>query len=421
MTSERPAEAYVWVWLPGRTDPVVVGRLEQRGDVMTFNYGRSYLDRDDAVPLYAPELPLRPGRIEPLGHMEIAGCMRDAAPDAWGQRVIRHRLADAAADPSILGLLLLSDSDRFGALDFQRSPDRYESRTGGGTLEQLLTVSELVNAGKPIPDGLAHAALRGTSLGGARPKAPIVDDGRHLVAKFSLSTDVRNVVGGEAVAMELARRAGVDVCPTTMVTSGDHDVLLVERFDRDRNGGRRRAVSALTVLGLSAYPEGRYATYTALADKIRQMFVEPAATLRELFSRIAFNMCVTNTDDHARNHAALVEDTPTGMQLRLSPAYDIEPRPRTGDTAEQAMAYGPAGERETRFAPLVQSATSYHLDVDEAREIVDEMVETITDHYEDAADQVGLPPADRDALWRRQILHPSLVYGYDGRAARLVQ
>lgn len=421
MTSDTGDEAYVWIWLPGHTDPVVAGRLERRGALLAFNYGRSYLARDDAVAVYAPELPLRRGRIEPQGQLLTAGCISDAGPDAWGQRVIRHRLGDSAQDPDLLTLLLLSGSDRFGALDFQTSPSDYRARSGGGTLEQLLHVAERVDAGEPIPDDLADAALRGTSLGGERPKAVVHDGDRQLIAKFSLSTDVRNVVGAEALAMELGRRVGLDVVATEVVSMDGRNVLLVERFDRDVLGGRRRVVSALTILGLRAETEGRYATYTDAADHIRRHFTDPGATLTELFSRIVLNMCVSNIDDHARNHAAFVAEGTGGMQLTLTPAYDICPQPRTRDTASQAMAYGPDGARTTRFEPLVEAAAHYQLSADQARGIIDQQVQTIVEQCEDAAKKVGLSPADRDGLWGRQILHPSLVHGYHGRAAEVVR
>lgn len=421
MTSdEAPDQAYVWVWLPGQTHPVVAGRLQRRDDWLEFTYGRSYLDRHDAVPLYAPELPLRPGRIAPHGQLLAPGCITDAGPDAWGQRVIRHRLGGVSTDPDLLTLLLMSGSGRFGALDFQQSPADHVPRQGPATLDQLLAVADLVNAGEPLPDDLADAALRGTSLGGARPKAVIADGNRRMIAKFSMTTDTSNMVGAEALAMDLARRVGLHVAPTDVVQVEDRDVLLVERFDRDGSGGRHRAVSALTILGLRADTEGRYATYTALADEIRLQFTDPAATLTELFGRIAFNMCVTNTDDHARNHAAFVDEGPGGMQLTLTPAYDICPQARAGDTATQAMAYGSDGQRDTRLEQLVAAAHVYQLDEEEARDIVDRQVHTIVEQYDDAADSVGLPPADRDAMRGRQVLHPSVAYGYRGRAAGLV-
>lgn len=126
MTSD-PTEAFVWAWLPGASEPVAAGRLETSGEIVYFTYGRSYLDRLDAIPLYLPELPLRQGRIRPLDGLTVAGCICDAGPDAWGQRVILQRhsgylTADSdTGDLSLLTYLLESGSDRIGALDFQTS------------------------------------------------------------------------------------------------------------------------------------------------------------------------------------------------------------------------------------------------------------------------------------------------------------
>lgn len=119
--------AFVWVWLPGAAEPVVAGRLDDRGPVVTFTYGRSYLERAGAIPLYVPELPLRPGEISPVSGL-IAGCIADAGPDAWGRRVIEHSRAEATTDLGTLDYLLESGSDRVGGLDFQTSPERYVAR-----------------------------------------------------------------------------------------------------------------------------------------------------------------------------------------------------------------------------------------------------------------------------------------------------
>lgn len=154
MTSEsRPEEAYVWTWLSDATEPVVAGRLAREGDRLVFNYGRSYLARETAVPLYEPELPLRPGAIPPPPGLALAGCLRDAAPDAWGRRVILNRLAGRSgreADVAALDeltYLLESGSDRIGALDFQRSARAYAPRLArAAPLDELLTAAERVGA-----------------------------------------------------------------------------------------------------------------------------------------------------------------------------------------------------------------------------------------------------------------------------------
>jgi serine/threonine-protein kinase HipA len=251
------ASAFVWMWLPGAAEPVVAGRLDVSGEVVLFTYGRSYLERADAIPVYLPELPLRQGQIRPEAGLTVAGCIRDAGPDAWGQRVIlaRHtgRL-DRDNDTAELGLLtylLESGSDRIGGLDFQTSATSYVPRTGSASLAELQTAADKLQAGEELSSDLGMALLRGTSIGGARPKVLIEDDGRHLIAKLSSTTDPYPVVKAEGVALELARRTGLEVPHTEVTSCLGRDVLLVERFDRTAVPGQRRLlVSALTMLGL---------------------------------------------------------------------------------------------------------------------------------------------------------------------------
>lgn len=403
--SLNPSEAYVWVWLPGSPDPVVAGRLDQhdRSETVAFAYGRSYLDHPAALALFLPDLPLRRGAQSPLsGH--IAGCIADASPDAWGRRVIEQRHRTGGSDLSDLAYLLLSGSDRTGALDFQTSPSTYVPRAGGSaTLGDLAEATGRIDEGVPLPADLDAALLHGTSVGGARPKAVLRDGDRHLIAKFSSSTDSFPVTKGEFVAMELAHRAGLDVASVEMASAAGHDALIVERFDRKPGGRREMMVSALTILNLhDAWGiAGRYATYTALADQIRQRFVAPDATLRELFARITFNVLVGNTDDHAKNHAAFWD----GEWLRLTPAYDICPQLRSGNEARQAMAYGTDGERASQVTRCIERAATYHLDRREAASIVDHQVSAIRDNWHDVCDLARLSQPDRERFWGRQFLN----------------
>ena len=410
MTSE---EVFVWVWLPGATEPVVAGRLEAVGEIVMFNYGQSYLRRKDAIPLYLPELPLRDDRIRPRGGLKIAGCIKDAGPDAWGQRVIMHkRLGDAGrdADPDLLSTLtylLESGSDRIGGLDFQANPEHYVARSGTATLEEMVRAADLLEAGEPLSPELDAALLHGSSIGGARPKVLLDDKGRKLIAKLSSRTDAYPVVKAEAVAMGLAKRVGLDVAGTQASECLGHDVLLVERFDRTAKTGERRImVSALTVFELDEMI-ARYATYHELAQTMRERFVAPDRTLRELFSRIVFNICVGNTDDHARNHAAFWN----GSTLTLTPAFDICPQPRSGGEAVQAMEIAP-GFRFSQLQWCVEAAEIYHLSREEAAAIVDNQLDVINTQWSDAADAARLTKAQRQQLWRRQILNPYALEGY---------
>ena len=221
MTSEASVThscAYVWVWLPNASEPVVAGILQKDGQQLVFNYGRSYLARTDAISLYAPELPLQTAKITLISGLSMPSSLRDASPDAWGRRVIANRKLgkkvthSANVELDELTYLLKSGSDRIGALDFQLSPSIYLSRQAQQpALEELLTAAEMVDRGIPLTAELDQALLHGTSLGGARPKVLINDQGRKFIAKFSSSTDLYSVVKAEYIAMRLAHKLGLNV------------------------------------------------------------------------------------------------------------------------------------------------------------------------------------------------------------------
>jgi serine/threonine-protein kinase HipA len=411
MTTSK--SAFVWVWLPGATEPVVAGALRQNAQSHEFVYGTSYLNRTDSIPLYLPELPLVRGAQRPDPTWEAHGCLLDSGPDYWGRRVIlakhfgRLGATSDTDDLSLLTYLLESGSDRIGALDFQASPTDYVPRTfeHQATLADLLSAADRIEAGEALTPALTEAMLRGTSIGGARPKALIDDGERKLIAKFSSTTDPYPVVKAEAIAMRLAVAAGLNVAHTDLVRTGDRDVLLVERFDREANGGRRMMVSALTMLQLTPM-NGRYATYPNLADEIRARFVEPDQTLRELFRRIVFNVVVGNTDDHARNHAAFWD----GRDLTLTPAYDLCPQPRAGGEVNQAMAINREGDKRSRVEVCLKAAGVYHLTHSEAAEIIDHTVSAVKDGWADAADQAELSTIDRERLHGGAFLNQSIFY-----------
>lgn len=424
MTSEAaPDVAYVWIWLPGTTTPIVAGRLFRANGHIAFNYGRSYLGRRDAIPIYKPELPLEPGGLPPLEGLSIASCIRDAAPDAWGRRVIVNKVfgqKGAAVETDQideLTYLLWSGSDRIGALDFQRSATHYEPReSSDATLEALLEAADLVQAGTPLPAGLDQALLHGSSIGGARPKAMITDGRAKYIAKFSASNDVINVVKAEFVAMRLARRVGLHVADVRLHRSLGRDVILVERFDRRPAPGgwlKTPMVSGLTIFGLDEML-ARYASYEELCEKIRHRFAEPGKALRELFGRLVLNILVGNSDDHARNHAAFWD----GDRLTLTPAYDICPQARAGNVSSQAMRIvGP--DSRSRLEVCRKAAPNFLLSSEAADRIIVAQVETIRSDWNVVCDEAALSEVDRRAMWRRQILNPYAFEDLPPHLARL--
>jgi serine/threonine-protein kinase HipA len=415
MTSKpQNKEAFVWIWLPGETQPVVAGKLEADNGTIHFNYGKSYLDRTDdknpAIPIYAPELPLRAGVLPLLNDLEIPNCIRDAAPDAWGRRVIINRqfgLKGRDADTGSLDeltYLLESGSDRIGALDFQRSPTEFVPRTANNaSLEELLDSAERVEQGVPLTAELDQALFHGSSIGGARPKALLEDRGTKYIAKFSSSSDLYSVVKAEYVAMRLASIAGLEAAAVKLVKAAGKDVLLIERFDRiafDSGWARKSMVSALTMLGLSEMT-ARYASYEDLAEIIRHRFTQPGETLKELYGRLVFNILCGNTDDHARNHAAFWN----GKELTLTPAYDICPQGRTGNEATQAMLI----TGENRFSQLKTCLAAAHhflLSRQAAVDAIDRIETAIRDNWERVCEEAVLSQVDKNYLWGRQFLNP---------------
>ncbi len=402
---EQPSTGFVWIWLPDAADPVVAGRVDQQGDTLVFRYGRSYLENERSISIYEPELPL-----DDLEHVPrngtVHGCLADAGPDSWGQRAILHsRFGDSTHDTSDLReltYLMSAGSDRIGALDFQDSPAEYVARDlDTASLSDLMTAAESVETGTHLPPGLEDALLRGSSIGGARPKSLLDDGDRHLIAKFGSLADSFPTVQAEFVAMKLAGLANLNASKVEITEVMGKNVLLVERFDRLPGGRRRAMVSALTVLGLGEFG-GRYASYADLAEIMRARFSEPDASLRELFSRITFNILTSNTDDHAKNQSAFWD----GEYLALTPAYDICPHPRTGGEAKQVMAIGSDGWRFSQLAGCVARCEIYHLDSVESQAIIDNQVDVIRAHWDEVCDEARLTRAQRSGLWKRQFLNP---------------
>jgi serine/threonine-protein kinase HipA len=174
---------------------------------------------------------------------------------------------------------------------------------------------------------LALLVAPGSSLGGARPKANTKDtDGSLWIAKFPSRKDEMDQGAWEYVVYELARACGIEMAESKAdIFYSDRHTFLTKRFDRDKDGNRLHFFSAMTLL---AYQDGADAnagvSYLELAELLMQRGAQPEADLKQLWKRIVFNICVSNTDDHLRNHGFLL----TNKGLRISPAYDINPNPK---------------------------------------------------------------------------------------------
>lgn len=404
------SDPFVWTWLGGRRTPVVAGRVVPLDEgSYGFVYGKSYLARGDALPL-GPDLPLIEGAQLPAPDAgDLHPTIRDACPDSWGQRVIEHRLGHAQASGP-LGwptLMMESGSNRIGALDFQSSATDYVPRQETAPLAELLDAAQRIADGGDLAPALAVALEHGTSVGGARPKVLVQDErGRELIAKMSSSSDVLPVVKAEGAAMEVARRVGLDVAESRVERVHGRDVLLVRRFDRTADGGRRQVLSGLGILGLHEN-WARYATYPEILATIDRNSRGVSAG-PELFGRIAVSIAVSNSDDHARNTAVFWD----GRHMSLTPAYDLAPGARAGETATQAMAYGLDGQRASNFAELIRCAGVFHLTPAAAADVVERVIDTVETEWEDIADMALLTTAERRSLRTRQFLNPGVMHGF---------
>ncbi len=423
--SQNYKEAYVWIFLPGEVQPVVAGKLKPENKSLIFNYGQSYLERTNKISIYEPELPLKPGALPLLKNLTMPSCLRDGSPDAWGRRVIINKKYGATGSSidqyqlDELTFLLESGSDRIGALDFQLSPTEYQPRLAQNSeLEELIESAARVENGIPLTQALDQALFHGSPIGGARPKALIEDakKNKKYIAKFSSTTDLYNIIKAEFIAMRLAQRAGLEVANVMLRKSSKKDVLLIERFDRVKSAEgwqRKSMVSALTIFEFDEM-EAMYASYEILAESIRHKFYDASKTLTELYKRLVFNILIGNNDDHARNHAAFWD----GKMLKLTPAYDICPQPRTGRTASQAMLIH-GNNRMSQLKECINSAAQFQLSRKEAIGIIEKIAISIVDNWKNVCEESKLSPVDRKMFSTNQFFNPFAFENLDDDSKHL--
>jgi serine/threonine-protein kinase HipA len=341
-----------------------------------FAYGTRYLERPDSFELDPVSLSLRDRAavrgqlLYPVNALPEFGGLRDAAPDAWGRRVIEARRKVPANALAEADYLLEAGGDRVGALDVREGLDApaRPSASDLRSLGYLLQAAEAVETGVPVPAHLLDVLGAGPSAGGARPKATVRDDeGGLWLAKFPAHNDAFDVGRAEICTLELARRCGLTVPEVRHCDIGNRSVMLIRRFDRfwanageyppagplhetrpgeQRTEARIPFASALTLVGCSEYaPPDK--SYGDLAHAIRR-YVHPGYIARdneELFARMVFNIFVSNDDDHLRNHGFIRDPRLGGWQL--SPLYDVVPRPGVARERRLHLHIGSEGKAAT--------------------------------------------------------------------------
>jgi serine/threonine-protein kinase HipA len=383
----------------------ILGYEHIRGkDHFVFEYSREWLKHYGGI-LLSGDLMNVPSLQHPRGNDNVFGFVKDSFPDRWGRLLLDRRerlMAQSEGRPKRAltnydYLIGIEDFTRMGGIRYKREDSDDYINTGAKYLvppiESLRALCnacheiELAEERNELPEQrwLDQLIDPGTSLGGARPKANVVDtDGKLYVAKFPSKKDLDNTELFEHFSHRLAAKAGINVAKTrTIKISKDRDILLSERFDRTMDGKRIHFASAMSLLGLddgagSSTGNG----YLDIVDFILQGCTDVRQNLRELYRRVAFNIMFGNTDDHFRNHGFLL--TPKGWTL--SPAYDINP----GAKSHQCLLVDQYTEQSDINA-LFSASENYMLERQEAAEIIEEVRAAIKDWRKIAAElQISL-------------------------------
>ena len=365
-----------------------------------FEYSRDWLKQYGGI-LLSGDLMNVPSLQHPRGNDNVFGFVKDSFPDRWGRMLLDRRERLTAQSEGRPTRMLTNYDYLIGIEDFTRMGGiRYKEEDSDGfinasekylvpPIESLRALCdacheiELAEERNELPERrwLDQLIDPGTSLGGARPKANVVDtDGTLYVAKFPSKKDLENMELIEHFSHQLAAKAGIHVAKTrTIKISKDCDLLLSERFDRTKDGRRIHFASAMSLLGLddgagSSTGNG----YLDIVDFILRGCTEVRQNLRELYRRVAFNVMFGNTDDHFRNHGFLL--TPKGWTL--SPAYDINP----GAKSHQCLLID-AYTEESDINALLSASENYMLERQEAAEIIEEVRAVIKDWRKTATEQ----------------------------------
>ena len=413
---------YVYADFDWLDEPMLVGELgyeSLRGsDSYSFKYDNDWLRQYGSLYLSA-DINNYPGQQYTQPDRDIFGCFNDALPDRWGRLLLNRReqiLATEEKRPvrklsSFDYLIGIDDYSRMGGFRFKEKQDgEYINCEKSLRIPPLTDIRALVAASMEIEKSeelnqlpekkwLLQLVHPGTSLGGARPKAGVMnDEGRICVAKFPSRNDDYDVGLWEHLSHLLAKEAGVEAAETSVIETGKkYHALLSKRFDRTVEGRRKHFASAMTLLGLTDGCDAKSGNgYLDIVDFILQNCCDVEQNLRQLYRRVAFNIAIGNSDDHFRNHGFLL--TPRGWTL--SPAYDMNP------TLNEYQAL--LINSTTNYADLqvlLDSSEEYMIGKDEAVYIIEE-VKAGVKYWKSIATRLGIAKREMDVF--EQVFQRSL-------------
>jgi serine/threonine-protein kinase HipA len=389
------SDVEVHIELHGVTKPVGLLRHHSsgRGETATFEYADEWLGSDACFSI-EPALRLTKGPFAPPPGLTLFGSLGDSAPDTWGRRLMQRaerRNADREGRRvRTLGeldyLLGVSDETRLGAMRFRRIGEGIFQAPDRGVppiveLGRLLQVTERLLRDEETDEDLRLIFAPGSSLGGARPKASVLDQHGHLsIAKFPKDSDDYSIETWEEVALRLAERAGIETPHHELVQIAGKAVLMSRRFDR-QGATRTPFLSAMSMLGAR---DGERGSYPELADALAAHGAKARADAEQLYRRVVFSVLISNVDDHLRNHGFLWRGRDGWV---LSPAYDLNPTPV--DVKARVLATNIDLDEATCSVDLLESAADFFgLQIALARKIIRGVAE-VTKTWRTVARDVG--------------------------------
>ncbi|WP_396216931.1 type II toxin-antitoxin system HipA family toxin [Gemmatimonas sp.] len=404
--------AYVYIDMDRA--PRLVGRLyvtaHRGGETATFQYDDAWVASADSFAL-EPALSVSRAPHYAGEDRRMFGALGDSAPDRWGQTLLRRaERREAKAEnraPRALRevdfLLGVTDSVRQGALRLALTeggpfvaPERPAGVPPLVELPALLAASDRYLSDQETAEDLRLLLAPGSSLGGARPKASVRDtNGTLLIAKFpKREEDDYRVVVWEAVALQLARDAGIRTTESRLDRVADNDVLLVTRFDRQVTDQGVRRIPYLSAMSMLGAVDGERRSYVEIADALRAHGAAASQDLAELWRRIVFSVLISNTDDHLRNHGFLYTGA-TGW--RLSPVFDVNPVPTDIKDRMLSTAIGVDGDPTASLDIALEVAPQFGLKAVDAKRIVAE-VGAATARWQTAASRFGIAASEIERL-----------------------
>jgi len=396
MAQHRP----IYVSIELEQTNLLVGKLfhhsNKRKVTTSFQYDPSWLNHPERFAI-DPALLMTGGTFHTNEDQKLFGAIGDSAPDCWGRilmmRAESSRSSKMNVTPRTLTeidyLLGVNDEVRQGALRFSyEKGGPYQTPKGQHSIPPLMSLPKLLSAtdryleDQETDQDLKMLLAPGSSLGGARPKASVKDqNGQLCIAKLPKNSDTHDVVLWEAVALTLAKDAGIRVCDFFLHTVNDRPVLIIKRFDRVENK-RLPFLSAMSLLGAK---DNEPHSYLDIASAITQYGASPNEDMEELWKRSVFDMMISNVDNHLRNHGFLYARF---KGWRLSPAYDLNPTPIEKRARHFATSIDtnhglPSVKLALDIAPL------FRVEPNQARRLIEEIINAVKG-WKKVAKGVGL-------------------------------